>query len=65
MSDWSDYRVTTRQHIVGYGQHTPDTLRGAGTLMTAGNKTRLLNKRPPGQRPLIVMAVSPSMPKPQ
>ena len=37
MREWNDYRVITRQRIGEYGQHAPETLRGAGALMTAGN----------------------------
>ena len=53
MSDWNDYRVKTRQRIMGYGQQAPDTLRGAGILMSAGNRIRRLDER---TRELIVMA---------
>ena len=45
MREWNDYRVITRQRIGEYGQHAPETLRGAGVLMTAGNRTRQLDER--------------------
>lgn len=53
MSDWNDYRVKTRQRIVEYGLQAPDTLRGAGTLMTAGNRSGHLDER---TRELIALA---------
>lgn len=34
MREWNDYRVITRQRIGEFGQHAPETLRGAGVLMT-------------------------------
>lgn len=58
MNDWNDYRVKTRQRIMEYGQQAPDTLRGAGTLMTAGNRTRHLNEH---IRELIALACAVTM----
>lgn len=62
MCDWNDYHVKTRQRSVEYGQHAPDTLRGAG------NKTGHLDAR---TRELISLACaattrcSPTMRKPR
>ena len=36
MREWNDYRVITRQRIGEYGQHAPETLRGAVTTRCDG-----------------------------
>ena len=53
MSNWNDYRSQTRQRLGELGKIVPETLRGVGALMGAGNKTNHLDTR---TRELIALA---------
>lgn len=53
MSHWNEYRTKTRQRIGALAKLIPETLRGATTLMTAGEKTNHLDEK---TRELIALA---------
>lgn len=53
MSNWNDYRIKTRQRVGALAKLIPETLRGATTLMGAGETTNHLDEK---TRELIALA---------
>jgi len=53
MQDWNNYRTELMQRLGQLGKLAPDTMKGVGTLGSAGNKTDLLGAK---VRELIALA---------
>jgi AhpD family alkylhydroperoxidase len=58
MMDWNTYRQQVGAGVGGFAKLSPDTVRGYGTLSTAGQKTGQLDAK---TRELIAVAVAISL----